>query len=95
LREQATAQYKKFKPKQLSDEEIAKIKAKREPEEGWEEAKNEAEGKKKGQDSVFALIRAKQANREGAFDSMIAAMEAKYAGKEQGAKGKKSKTSRR
>jgi len=93
---QATAQYKKFKPKKLSEEEVAAIKAKRDPEEGWEDAKNELDGKKKkSQDNVFALIRAKQADRAGAFDSMIAAMEAKYSGKEGGPQGKRGKTSRR
>jgi len=55
-----TAKYDKFKPKKLTEEQVKKIKAKREPEEGWEEAAAEASskgsGRKGGQGDLFALI---------------------------------------
>jgi hypothetical protein len=55
-----TAKYDKFKPKKLTAEQVKKIKAKREPEEGWEEAAAEASskgsGRKGGQSDLFALI---------------------------------------
>lgn len=67
------------------------MKANRQPEEGWEEARDELQGKKKckGGDDLFALIRAKQSEKESAFDGMMTALEAKYGGKE--AKGKRGK----
>uniref|UniRef100_A0A7S4NZM3 DNAJC9 HTH domain-containing protein n=1 Tax=Guillardia theta TaxID=55529 RepID=A0A7S4NZM3_GUITH len=56
-----TAAYKKFKPKQYSEEEVKKIKSERAPEEGWEEAKDELESKKRNSmDDLAALILAKR-----------------------------------
>eukprot|EP00960_Hanusia_phi_P042214 755372-Hanusia_phi.AAC.4 len=76
-----TSAYKKFKPKQYSEEEVKKIKSRSAPEEGWEEAMAEFNSKKKktnSKEDLAALILSKNRERKSAFDGMIAAMEMKY-----------------
>mmetsp|Transcript_70906 Transcript_70906/g.147766 ORF Transcript_70906/g.147766 Transcript_70906/m.147766 type:complete len:293 (-) Transcript_70906:586-1464(-) len=76
---EATEKYAKFKPKKLSAKQVKAMKENREPEEGWEDAKEELSQKKKGgMGDLMALIQAKQTDRASAFDSMTAALEAKY-----------------
>jgi hypothetical protein len=63
------------------------MKRSRVPEEGWEDARDEARSRPAGRAAagggmaeLGALIRAKQAGRAEAFDAMTAALEAKYGG---------------
>ncbi len=85
---QRTDKYAQFKPKRLSAETVASLKRDRAPEEGWEEARDEARAARAGGKpagggglgDLAALIRAKQADRAEAFDAMTAALEAKYGG---------------
>jgi hypothetical protein len=65
------------------------MKRARAPEDGWEDARDEARSRPAGRApggggggmaDLGALIRAKQAGRAEAFDAMTAALEAKYGG---------------
>ncbi len=63
------------------------MKRSRAPEDGWEDARDEARTRPAGRAAASggiadlgALIRAKQAGRAEAFDAMTSALEAKYGG---------------
>ena len=81
-----TAKFSKFKPKRYTAEQVQQLKSRREPEEGWEQPG--ACGGGGGMAALQMAISARNAEKQGGFDAMIAAMEAKYA-KPKAAKQKK------